>query len=251
MLGEVYGVIAQPFTKVKSALTSAQAWCDIVSQHLNIKACTEAQSRQECKLTIYSGRKFYEKPEDSYKLTYRFVVTHSLHNYFQTSLTANKGPMGTSHYLIQAEAIPLTPQSSYLHFRYTYQYGFLASLAMKTYLATLGSRKRGFSIIGSNKQGKPVYVGGVRGIIERNTIRYFFAIQSYLETVQVKSGERFLARINKWYDLTERFPLQLHELGKSDYLKYKRLEHADQLRLQRQVAQPCTTIPAPAEKTDS
>jgi hypothetical protein len=246
MLGMVYGVMDQPFQAVKRALVSPQAWCEIVPQHLNIKACTDAQLDHVCQVTFYSGRKYYENAEDVYKLSYRFDVTHSDATYFQTTLTADDGPMGTSHYRIDVEAIPIEAQKTFLHFRYSYQYNFLTSLSMKAYLATLGSGKVGFSVTGTDAEGKPVYVGGIRGVIERNTIRYYFAIQSYLDTLELEPANRFPARIEKWFALTERFPRQLHELDKKDYLEYKQREYVDQVQLQKQILHPCTTpVPSP------
>lgn len=239
LLGVVYGVMSQPFVAVKRALESPQAWCEIVPQHLNVKACTFALQDRQCQLTFYSGRKYYEKPQDVYQLAYRFEVSRSDANYFQTTLRAKKGPMGTSQYRIEVEAIPLTDNTTFLHFSYTYHYNFLTSLAMNTYLATLGSGKVGFTTTRTGPDGKPVYVGGVRGIAERNTIRYYFAIQSYLETLAQKPDTRFQARIRRWFELTERYPQQLHELDKKDYLTYKQQEHADQLQLQKQVKHPC------------
>jgi len=241
MLGVVYGVMDQPFSAIKQALESPQAWCEIVPQHLNIKACTFEQTDSQCRVTFYSGRKFYQHPEDVYQLPYRFAVSNAAADYFQTTLTANKGPMGTSHYRIEVEAIPIAEHKTFLHFHYAYHYNFLTSLGMKTYLATLGSGKVGFSVTGSDDEGRPVYVDGIRGVIERNTIRYFFAIQSYLDTQKVAPGKRLLARLNKWFVLTERFPRQLHEMDKADYLKYKQHEYADQVQLQAKIPRPCRT----------
>jgi len=240
MLGVVYGVMDQPFAAVRQALISPQAWCEIVPQHLNIKACTDERVDNYCQLTFYSGRKFYENPKDAYRLPYRFEVDNANTDYFQTTLTANKGPMGTSDYRIVVEAIPIDDHKTFLHFRYAYHYNFLTSLGMETYLATLGSNKVGFSITGTDADGKPVYVDGIRGVIERNTIRYYFAIQSYLETLKVAPDNRLSARLNNWYALTERFPRQLHELDKADYLQYKQHEQADQLQLQAQIPHPCS-----------
>lgn len=252
MLGVVYGVIDHPFLEVKRALASAQAWCDIVPQHLNVKACTFERLDNHCQVTFYSGRKFYENAEDVYKLPYRFDVTLNEDTYFQTTLTAAKGPMGTSDYRIEVEAIPINAQTTFLHFSYAYHYNFLTTLSMQTYLATLGSGKIGFSVTGTDSQGKPVYVDGIRGIIERNTIRYYFSIQSYLDTLQLEPAKRFPARINKWFELTERFPLQLHEMDKKDYLEYKQHEHSDQLQLQKQIQHPCaTSTPQPGIPTAS
>ena len=241
MLGVVYGVIDHPFLEVKRALVSAQAWCDIVPQHLNVKACTFERLDNHCQVTFYSGRKFYENAEDVYKLPYHFDVTRSEDSYFQTTLNAAKGPMGTSNYRIEVEAIPISTQTTFLHFSYAYHYNFLTTISMQTYLATLGSGKIGFSVTATDSQGKPIYVEGIRGIIERNTIRYYFAIQSYLDSLQLEPGKRFPARINKWFELTERFPLQLHEMDKKDYLEYKQREHKDQLQLQQQIQHPCAT----------
>jgi hypothetical protein len=239
MRGEVYGIIEHAYPQVKQALLSPSAWCDIVQQHLNIKVCTDARIKSHCQLTIYSGRKFYQKAEDVYQLHYRFSVTHNEPAYFQVLLTAKKGPMGTRNYRIEIEAKPINQQQTFLHFNYTYGYNFMTSLGMKVYLATLGSGKVGFSRTGRDKQGRAVFVHGVRGIIERNTVRYFFAIQSYLDSLAMPAEQRTLARYKFWFDLTERFPRQLHELDKKDYLAYKQREHADQLRLQQQVETPC------------
>jgi hypothetical protein len=106
---------------------------------------------------------------------------------------------------------------------------------MKTYLATFGAKKIGFSIKERDKNNNPVYVGGVQGVIERNAMRYYFAIQSYLNTQKIKEATRFESRISKWFDLTEQYHKQLYELDKSDYLKYKKMERKDQLRLQKAI----------------
>jgi hypothetical protein len=241
MHGEVYGVMAQPFQAVQAALISPPAWCDIVSLHLNIKACTNQRVDTHCQLTFYSGRKFYEKAEDVYQLIYRFTVNQTAADYFHTTLSAEDGPMGTSHYRIEVEAIPLAADKTFLHFSYTYHYNFLTSLGMNTYLATLGSGKVGFSVSGTDAEGKPVYVSGIRGVMERNTIRYYFAIESYLDTLHLEPAQRFTARITKWFELTERFPKQLHELDKKDYLEYKQRERTDQLHLQHRIQQSCAT----------
>lgn len=243
MLGEVYGVLTSAYADVSNALTSAQTWCDIVPLHLNIKACTFQQRANDWQVVLYTGRKFYEKADDVYQLTYRFIVAASTATYFQTVLTAAEGPLGTSNYRIEAEAIPLTALTTFIHFRYSYQYNFLTSLSMNTYLATLGSGKVGFSVTGKNAEGEPIYVDGIRGIIERNTIRYYFAIQSYLDTRGTQPAGRLQARLLRWFELTERYPLQLHELEQPAYLQAKQQEHADQLRLQRQMT-PASGQPA-------
>ena len=233
MLGEVYGVIDYPFQATRTALTTPGHWCEIVPQHLNIKACTYQHQDGFCQLTFYTGRKFYEKADDVYQLAYRFALTDDRPDFFHADLSAADGPMGTSDYNIQVEAIPLTEAKTFIHFRYAYTYNYMTQLGMSTYLATLGRDKVGFSEIDKDAQGVPVLVNGVRGIIERNAIRYYLAIQSYLDTLRVEPALRFDARIDRWFALTESHHRQLHELDKEDYSKYKQQEFADQQRLQQ------------------
>jgi hypothetical protein len=235
-LGEVYGVIPRAFNGVKDALTTPEVWCDIAPLHLNIKACTYQDIKSKHIVTFYAGRKFYEKADDVYQLSYHFKLNQVEDDYFHVTLFAKDGSMGTSDYHISAEAIPLDDSRTFIHFKYSYHYNFLTSMGMNTYLATIGRNKVGFSVTGKDKNGDPVYVGGVKGIIERNTIRYYFAIESYLDTLQVEPEKRFDARLNKWFDLTEKYPRQLHEMDRKDYLEFKEKEHLDQLRLQQQLS---------------
>ena len=106
---------------------------------------------------------------------------------------------------------------------------------MSTYLATLGRGKVGFSITGRDQAGQPVYIEGVRGIVERNAVRYYLAIQSYLDTLMIDREQRHEARLNKWFELTEQHHRQLYEMDKQDYLGAKRQEYLDQRRLQKAI----------------
>lgn len=240
MQGDVYGILPHPFETLRHALTTAATWCDIMPQHFNIKDCTYQTLKQHCQLTIYTGRKFYEAPEDVYQLKYQFNLLSNTKNYFQEILSADSGPIGTSDYRIEVEAIPLENDRTFIHFRYRYRDSFFTRLGMKTYLATLGRNKIGFTVLEQDKDGKPVYVEGTRGIIERNAVRYYFAIQSYLDTEKVQAKQRLLKRLNRWFDLTERYPKQLHELDRKTYLEAKQQEWQDQIKLQQ-------ALPAPDE----
>ena len=104
---------------------------------------------------------------------------------------------------------------------YAYGFGFTARVAMNAYLSTAGSDKVGFSVSGQGGDGKPAYVGGVRGLVERNTMRYYLAIDDF---VAAPAPAQLDQRLATWFDATERYPRQLHELEKSDYLSMKRIE---------------------------
>jgi len=233
MHGDVFGILHHSFKTVSDTLALLENWCEVMPQHLNIKACTYQCENNQCKLTLYSGRKFYEKADDVYKLNYNFNVTAASANYFNASLKSNEGPLDTQDYKIRVQAIPLTDSSTFIHFGYEYKYGFWTSIAMSGYLATVGSSKVGFTIKKMEEDNKPVYIKGTRGIIERNAIRYYFAIQSYMDSLAIPVDKRFESKISNWFDLTEKYHKQLHEMKKDEYLKHKKMERQDQIRLQK------------------
>lgn len=231
---DVYGVFAYPFDSVRDALQAPNNWCDINSLLINIKACTFRKVSDQWLLTLYSGRKYYQPPRDAYKLDFRFSIAALQPEYMDIALTAQNGPLFTRDHRIRLEAVPLDKAMTFIHFSYDYNYGVLARAAIKTYYATIGRDKKGFSIIATDKKENPVYVGGVRGSLERNAVRYYLAIQTYMDTLKIPWNQRFEQRISRWYDLTARFPRQLHELDKGEYLANKRREHNNQLMLQKE-----------------
>jgi len=99
----------------------------------------------------------------------------------------------------------------------------MARLAMQGYLSTAGRSKVGFSII-SHDDGKPKYANGMRGVVERNTMRYYLAVESYLGALATPPDQQTDKRLNDWFDRSEQYAMQLHEIDKSDYLAMKRDE---------------------------
>jgi hypothetical protein len=76
--------------------------------------------------------------------------------------------------------------------------------------------------------GPPGLVGGVRGVMERNTMRYYLAIEAFLGALAAPPQARFEKRIRDWFAASERYPLQLHELDRAEYLGMKRVENLRQ-----------------------
>jgi len=95
---------------------------------------------------------------------------------------------------------------------------------MQGYLATVGREKVGFTVVGRQSDGRPVYVDNVRGVVERNAMRYYLAIDAYLGSLVAPQAERQERRLVEWFDGTERYPRQLHELERDEYLAMKRGE---------------------------
>jgi hypothetical protein len=232
--GEVYGVIAHPFAPLAEVLRTPREWCAIALLHLNIKTCTHERAEPGEWLNFYSGRKFYDPPERAYVLRYVFRVEAARADYLAVTLTAESGPFGTTDYRITLEAVPIE-SGAFVHFRYAYRTSLMSSVATSGYLATLGSGKRGFTVTGRDREGGPEYVGGVRGIVERNAMRYYLAIQAFLESLDAPEAQRAEQRFQRWFDLTERYRAQLHELERADYLQYKRRELAQQIERQRRL----------------
>ena len=248
MRGDVYGIIYHPYKTVSENLASLTNWCEIMPLHLNIKACTYQYVNGQCKLTFYTGRKFYEKADDVYHLNYQFKVSVLNNDYFSSFLNSKNGPLDTNDYLINVEAIPLTSNSTFFHFAYEYKHGFWSNLAMTTYFSTIGRNKVGFTVKGEDEEGNPLYVKGIRGVVERNSMRYYFAIRSFLDTQKDPLKIRFHRKINNWFDLTENHHRQLYEMDKKDYLEYKNMERQDQIRLQKDIYnnnKKTVTIPVP------
>jgi len=98
---------------------------------------------------------------------------------------------------------------------------------MQGYLATVGASKVGFTVTG-NEGGQPSYIGGVRGVVERNTMRYYLAIDSYLKEMDAAPGDQQERRLRNWFSATERYARQLREVEREDYMEMKRAEIARQ-----------------------
>ena len=120
------------------------------------------------------------------------------------------------------EAVPLDEQHAFVHCRYTYATGALAKLAMKVYLATAGRSKISFTVVSQANDGSPVYVGGERGSLERNAMRYYLAVVAFAAVPTDSSVAATEARLRTWFSLTERYRAQLHELSLGEYLDEKR-----------------------------
>ena len=215
--GEVYARVDQPYAAVQKALEGTRNWCGILILHLNVKMCRA----QPAGLDVALGRKYDQPVENAYKLHFDYKPVASGADYLKTELTSGDGPLGTKDYRIAVEAAPLDPTHTMLHMSYAYGFGFTARVAMNAYLSTAGSDKVGFSVTGKDGDGKPSYVGGVRGLVERNTMRYYLAIDDF---VAAPAPAQLEQRLTTWFDATERYARQLHELDKADYMTMKRDE---------------------------
>ena len=234
--GDIYALIEQPYAIVGPALQNMDHWCDILILHQNVKSCRATFAKAGDTLHLDVGRKFDQPLADAYPFEFLYKVVATKPDYLQVVLSAEEGPLGTSRYRIVLEAVELDAARSFLHVSYAYASGLLARVATQGYLATTGRNKVGFSIVGHKADGQAIYMAGVRGIVERNTMRYYLAIEAYLGALSEPAPVRPEKRLNDWYTGIERYPVQLHELERGEYLDMKHRE------IQRQQAQDTAAI---------
>lgn len=231
---EVFGLLEQPFDELAETLLDPAEWCRFIPLHFNIKACTSRKLEDTALLTFYAGRKKYQSPDEAFRLRYDFEVRIREEDYFQVILRADEGPMGTRDYSMMLEAMAVE-EGTFVRFRSSYRPSLRSRLATRGYLATLGRGKVGFTVVGHDEDGEPIYVKDVKGIIERNAVRYFLALKTYMIHRSQPPGERFERMLETWYRLNESYPVQLHEQEWEEYLRIKRRERENQQELQRRL----------------
>ena len=222
--GDVYAVVEQPYSVVGPALQSMNQWCDLLILHLNVKHCAFNEAAPKPVLSLSVGRKFDQPLDEAHRVDFAFTLPAAGADYLRVQMAAETGPLSTRNYRLSLEAVPLDAKRTFLHMSYAYAYGVAARMAMSGYLATAGRDKVGFSVVGKTPEGKPLFIDGVRGVVERNTMRYYLAIESYLGAMNTPPADQQEKRLRDWFAATERHAQQLHEIERDDYLAMKRRE---------------------------
>lgn len=225
--GDVYAVVAYPFTKVQQALRDPARWCDVMILHPNTKQCESPPAGQSV-LKVAIGKKLEQPVEDAYPLNLNYSLASDAPDYFQVQLRAAQGPLGTSDYRFVVEAVSLGGNRSFIHLSYSYASSMAGHLATKAYLATAGRSKVGFSQTGKDDRGQSIYIDGVRGAVERNAMRYYLAIDACLQALDVPADQRFDRRLTRFLASMEQYPRQLHEMEGTTFLEIKRRQHERQ-----------------------
>ena len=230
--GDIYAVVSHPFDTVSSGLNNPDHWCDVMLLHVNTKYCHATVASSGTTLRVHIGKKTPEALPDAPRFEFNYNVASASPEYLDIVLKAKDGPLGTSDYLIELEAVALPDAKTFLHLTYSYAVNFAGRLALQTYLATTGSAKVGFTVVGQRSDGQADFIGGMRGLMERNTMRYYLAIDTYLEAVHAAPPARLEQRLQAWFTATERYPRQLHEIDRAAYLEMKYAENLRQQTVQ-------------------
>jgi hypothetical protein len=220
--GDVFAVLDHPFANVNAALSDPGRWCDVLILHLNTKYCRRTLEGTATHIELRVGKKTEQPLKSASLLDFAWKPAAPRPDYLVVQMEAADGPYDTSDYQLVAEAVPLDAAHTFLHMGYSFGFGGASSLAMKLYLATIGHDKVGFT------QTDHQYVGGMRGVTERNTMRYYLAIDAYLHSLSAPPGQQLDKRFAAWFDATERYPRQLHEVERDEYLRMKRNEYQRQ-----------------------
>lgn len=230
--GEVFAVLDHSFATVSGALKDPARWCDILILPFNTKYCHAVRRQDGPGLQVRIGRRFDQPVEQAYRLEFAYDNVAAGSDFFESRLKAAEGPVGTRDYRIAVAAVPLDGgKRTFLQLSYAYGFGSFGRMAMQAYLSTAGADKVGFTITGRDADGKPRFINGVRGAIERNAMRYYLAIDAYLDSLSAPPERRVEERIRRWFAATERFPRQLREMAWPTYATMKMQEHERQQTL--------------------
>ena len=226
--GEIHALAPHPFAVTAAALKEPGHWCEIMLLHLDTKDCAVVAEGKGTVVRIGIVT-HYDKPASSaFHASFNYHVVQDTPAFMQVILDAVSGPLGTSNYRIVLEATPAEGERSSIHMSYSYSYGTLAKIAMEAYFATFGRGKVGFTVVGNASDGAPKYITGMRGVVERNTMRYYLAVEAYLGALSAPPEARLEKSLRNWYAAIERYPKQLHEMDQAEYIAMKRREFAAQ-----------------------
>jgi hypothetical protein len=167
--GNVYALIDHPFGTAAAALNSPGDWCEILILHINTKYCRASVGNQGSILNVSIGKRYDQPLDQAYQVEFAYRVAAQTSNYLQVRLNADQGPLSTRDFRIMLEAVPLD---------------------------TIGRSKVGFTVTGTQADGQPLHIGGTRGVVERNTMRYYLAIEAFLGALSAPPQARFEKRLH-------------------------------------------------------
>lgn len=134
LTGDIYAVMAYPFSEVSAGLNKPVHLCDVLILHVNTKYCHAVTGVADTVLRVNIGKKTPESLASAARIEFHHSVMAVNSEYFQILLSAKEGPMSTSDYRIQVEAVALPNAMTFLHLTYSYGFNFMGRLAMQTYL---------------------------------------------------------------------------------------------------------------------
>ena len=225
--GDAYAVVEYPFATVAAAFANPANLCESLILHLNVQYCQAVIGDAGTQLSAAVGKKTNQPLEDTHRINFIYELAASSADYTRVELSSREGPFDSGNFLIVLELAALDEQRAFMHLRYSYTQGFLTRSASAVYFATRGRDKVGFTWI-HDADEPPHLVGGIRGALERNTMRYYLAIDAYLQALGSPEPQRFEQSLESWFADTELFARQLREVSHDDYITLKRGQYLRQ-----------------------
>jgi len=221
---DIRGVMPFAFDEASVALKDPDHWCEILLLHLDTKECRVTRTASGTVLQAGVVTHYDQPASTAFRVAFDYRVLQDAPLGFGAQLDASDGPMDTRDFRIVFEASPTRDGRTATHMSYSYAYGAISRLALQLYVVTFGRGKVGFTEAARADDGSPTYVTGMRGVVERNTMRYYLAVEAWLATRRAPRGERLDRALHAWWAAIERYPRQLHELDERSYLEMKRAE---------------------------
>jgi hypothetical protein len=233
LIGDLFATVDYGMGTVNAAATNIERWCEVMLLLSNSQACQVKPGKNNDLLQVLVSSSKNADISGATPTDFQLQVHSAKADYLDSALTAAEGPMGTQNISLRLQAIPLTATRSFLHLHYAYETKWLGRVAMRAYLQTGGRGKVGFTPMG-DANTQTTYIAGARGVIERNTMRYFLGFDCALAFDTQHPPQRFGAMAQCWYGQVEKYPLQLHEMPSTEYLGMKSIQYQKQLKNQPQ-----------------
>lgn len=232
---DILTVVAHPPARVATLLASARGWCEFALLHHNVKACVEEPAAADGqRLVFYAGTRHYQPVEASRPLRYTLRVERDRGGLLSARLSPLPGPADGGDGMALVEVVGLDDARTGIRVRFRETLGAGTRLLAAGYFATFGRDKVGFTVTGADAHGRPTYVGGLAGAIERNAVRYFLALETTL-AARRDADATTERRLSDWFARTERHARQLHEMDWAEYRDIKLRELAQSEALQRRI----------------
>ena len=178
--GDAYAVVAQPYSAVAQVLQGTGRLCDILILHVDIKNCRARRVGSENTLSVVIGSQVEQSPEGRPPTRFHHRVLSAIRIISQWCSMRRRGRWARRITASCSKPSRATRRAAFLHLSYSYAQRRGGADRDTGIPRHAGRDKVGFSIVGRKPDGAPVYIGNERGMIERNTMRYYLAIEAYL-----------------------------------------------------------------------
>jgi len=219
----ISALVPVTFTELANFYRDDSQWCQAFFANVYVKSCYKNQRSLRL---FYNNNDRYQDLEAAFRFDYRIETQQLDPTRLYISLIAASGPLGSFDYQLNIEAQAANAGNSFIRLVYQARYGWLARSAVYVYLKTLGGGKVGFS---HDQDNKPVE--GLRGVLERNAMRYLLALSAYFTNHE--SGKPYTVTLKNWHDYAQVFQDELQEIDWNAYQSLKTKEYGDLLKLEK------------------